>query len=66
MTLNSIIFAAALLAVSGCAINPYGENPAYYTSSGPQERGFDMRDDGDRDNPVGHEIREHDDERYRN
>ena len=66
MTLKSIIFAAALVAVSGCAVSPYGESPAYYTSGGVRERDFDRHDDGDRDNPVGHEMREFSDQRYRN
>jgi len=66
MTLKLIIFAAALSAISGCVMSPYSENAAYYTAGGPLERNFDIRDDGDRDYPVDHEVREYDDQRYRN
>jgi hypothetical protein len=66
MTLKLMILAAALMAVSGCAVSPYGDSPAYYTSNGPRERDFDRRDAGDRSDPVGHEAREYGDQRYRN
>jgi hypothetical protein len=68
MTPTLIIASAALLllAVPGCAVSPYGDSPRYYTGNGPSERSFDKSDSGDRDNPIGHEIREYDDQRYRN
>jgi hypothetical protein len=66
MTFKLIIFAAALLAISCCAVTPYGESPGYYTSNGPRERSFDRHDDGDRENPVGHDAREYGNQRYPN
>jgi len=66
MPLKLIVLAGALLAVSGCGLSPYGERSSYYTSGGPSERSFDNHDDGDRDYPVDHELREYSDQRYRN
>lgn len=66
MTLKLIILAAALSAISGCAASPHGDSPGYDTNNSPRDRGFDSRDAGDRDYPVGHELREYNDERNRN
>jgi len=68
MTLKLIIAGAALLllAAPGCAVSPYGDSPRFYANNGPSERSFDRSDNGDRDNPIGHELREFDDQRYRN
>jgi hypothetical protein len=65
MTLKLILIAAALLAISACVVRPYGEGPTYYSNGPSRERGYDSRDNGDRDYRGSRNGHDFGDERHR-